>query len=54
MRNELNKGFSNNRFPLNTWRRKTAKNRSYDTISYVVDWDRLTKVCPSTMIFKYE
>ena len=54
MRSELNAGFDNNRFPLDNWRRKTAKNRSYDTISYVVDWDRLIKVCPSTMIFNYE
>ena len=54
MRSELNAGFYNNRFPLDNWRRKIAKNRGWDTISYVVDWDRLTKVCPSTMIFYYE
>lgn len=51
---ELKKGFEKNRFPLDNRRRKIAKNKGWDTISYVVDWDRLTKVCPSTIIFNYE
>lgn len=54
MRKELKEGFDKNRFPLNEYRRKIAKNGGYDTISYTVDWDRLIKVCPSTIIFEYE
>jgi hypothetical protein len=51
---ELKNGLDKNRFPLNEHRRKIAKNKSYDTISYTIDWDRLIRVCPSTIIFDYE
>lgn len=54
MRKELKEGFDKNRFPLENFRRKIAKNKGWDTISYVIDWDRLTKVCPNTIIFNYE
>jgi hypothetical protein len=54
MRKELKDGFDKNRFPLNEHRRKIAKNETYDTISYTIDWSRLTKICPSTIIFNYE
>ena len=54
MREELKLGFEKNRFPLEQRRRKIAKNKGWDTISYTIDWDRLIKVCPSTMIFTYE
>jgi hypothetical protein len=54
MRQELKNGLDKNRFPLNECRCKIAKNKSYDTISYTIDWGRLIKVCPSTIIFNYE
>ena len=53
-RDELKNGFDKNRFPLNEYRRKIAKNKGWDTISYTIDWDRLTTVCPKTIIFNYE
>jgi hypothetical protein len=53
-RNELKNGFDKNRFPLDEHRRKIAKNKTYDTISYTISWSRLTKVCLSTIIFNYE
>ena len=53
-RKDLKNGFDKNRFPLDSWRRKIAKNKGWDTISYVIDWDRLKKVCPSTIVFDYE
>tara|TARA_B110000503_G_C7128857_1_gene405915 strand:- start:1338 stop:1961 length:624 start_codon:yes stop_codon:yes gene_type:complete len=52
MRNELNEGFMKRRFPDNN--RKIAKNGKYNTISIPITWERLTKVCPSTIIFNYE
>ena len=54
MRKELKSGFDKNLFPTNLYRRKTAKNKGWDTISYTIDWSRLSKVCPSTIIFNYE
>ena len=54
MREELKKGFDKNRFPLDERRRKIAKNKGWDTISYTIDWDRLQKECPRTIIFNYE
>jgi len=54
MRKELKAGFDKNRFPLDERRRKIAKNKGWDTISYSIDWNRLIRVCPSTMIFNYE
>jgi hypothetical protein len=53
-REELKMGFDKSRFPLNDRRRKIAKNKGWDTISYTIDWERLTKVCPKTIIFNYE
>lgn len=53
-RDELKEGFEKNRFPLDERRRKIAKNKGWDTISYSIDWNRLTEVCPRTMIFNYE
>jgi len=53
-RDELKNGFDKNHFPLNEHRRKIAKNKSYDTISYTIDWNLLTTVCPRTIIFNYE
>lgn len=52
MRKELKAGFENHRFPDRN--RKIAKNGRYNTISVPISWDRLTKVCPSTIIFNYE
>lgn len=52
MRKELNEGFQKRRFPDNN--RKIAKNGRYNTISIPISWERLTKVCPSTIIFNYE
>jgi hypothetical protein len=54
MRKELKDGFDKNRFPLDDYRRKIAKNKGWDTISYTIDWSRLIKVCPKTIIFNYE
>ncbi len=53
-REELKTGFDKSRFPLEDRRRKIAKNKGWDTISYTIDWERLTKVCPKTIIFNYE
>ena len=53
-REELKRGFDKNRFPLENHRRKIAKNKGWDTISYTIDWDRLQKECPRTIIFNYE
>lgn len=52
MRKELKEGFSNSKFPMKN--RKYAKNKGWTTISVPIDWSRLTKVCPSTLIFNYE
>lgn len=52
MRKELKSGFDNRRFPDRN--RKIAKNGRYNTISVPITWDRLIKVCPSTIIFNYE
>ena len=52
MRKELKAGFENRRFSDKN--RKYAKNGRYTTISVPISWERLTKVCPSTIIFNYE
>lgn len=52
MRKELKEGLENNKFPMRN--RKYAKNNGYTTISVPIDWSRLTKECPSTIIFNYE
>lgn len=52
MRKELKSGFDNRRFPDRN--RKIAKNGRYNTISVPITWNRLIKVCPSTIIFNYE
>jgi hypothetical protein len=52
MRKELNEGFQKRRFADSN--RKIAKNGRYNTISLPIPWDRLIKVCPSTIIFNYE
>ncbi len=52
MRKELKVGFEKRRFSDKN--RKYAKNGSYNTISVPISWDRLIKVCPSTIIFNYE
>ena len=52
MRKELKTGFEKLRFPDRN--RKYAKNGRYTTISVPISWERLIKVCPSTIIFNYE
>ena len=52
MRKELKAGFENRRFPDRN--RKYAKNGRYTTVSVPISWERLIKVCPSTIIFNYE
>jgi hypothetical protein len=52
MRKELKSGFEKNKFPMRN--HKYAKNNGWTTISVPVSWDRLIKVCPSTIIFNYE
>lgn len=52
MRKELKAGFENRRFSDKN--RKYAKNGRYTTISVPISWDRLLKVCPSTIMFNYE
>ena len=52
LRKELNEGFQKRRFPDKN--RKIAKNGRYNTISVPISWDRLTTVCPNTIIFNYE
>lgn len=52
MRKELKAGFEKRRFPDRN--RKYAKNGRYTTISVPISWERLIKVCPSTIIFNYE
>lgn len=52
MRKELKSGFENRRFPDRN--RKIAKNGKYNTISVPISWDKLIKVCPSTILFNYE
>jgi hypothetical protein len=52
MRKELKAGFEKLRFPDRN--RKYAKNGRYTTISVPISWERLIKVCPSTIIFNYE
>ena len=52
MRKELKEGFEKRRFADRN--RKYAKNGRYTTISVPIDWERLIKVCPSTIIFNYE
>jgi hypothetical protein len=52
MRKELKEGFEKRRFSDKN--RKYAKNGRYNTISVPISWDRLIKVCPSTIIFNYE
>jgi hypothetical protein len=52
MRKELKEGLEKNKFPMRN--RKYAKNNGWTTISVPIDWSRLTKVCPSTIIFNYE
>ena len=54
MRKELKNGFDKNRFSTDLYRRKTAKNKGWDTISYTIDCSRLSIVCTSTIIFNYE
>jgi len=51
MRKELKEGFEKNKFPMKN--RKYAKNKGWTTISVPIDWSRLIKVCPSTIIFSY-
>jgi len=53
-RKELKSGFEKSRFPMNDRNKKIAKNKGWNTISYAIDWERLIKVCPSTIIFNYE
>ena len=52
MRKELKAGFEKRRFPDRN--RKYAKNGRYTTVSVPISWERLIKVCPSTIIFNYE
>jgi len=52
MRKELKSGFESRRFPDRN--RKIAKNGKYNTISVPISWERLIKVCPSTILFNYE
>jgi hypothetical protein len=52
LRKELKEGFEKRRFSDKN--RKYAKNGRYNTISVPISWDRLIKVCPSTIIFNYE
>ena len=52
LRQELKAGFEQNKF--STQNRKYAKNKGWTTISVPIDWNRLTKICPSTIIFNYE
>ena len=52
MRKELKAGFEQNKFLMKN--RKYAKNNGWITISVPIDWSRLTKVCPNTIIFNYE
>ena len=52
MRKELKQGFDKNKFSMKN--RKYAKNKGWTTISVPIDWNRLTIVCPSTIIFNYE
>lgn len=52
MRKELNEGFNKSRFPYRN--EKIANNGSYVTRSIPISWERLKKVCPSTLIFNYE
>lgn len=52
MRKELKDGFDKNKFKMSV--RKYAKNKGWTTISVPVSWERLTKVCPNTIIFNYE
>tara|TARA_R100000742_G_C4254262_1_gene72309 strand:- start:118 stop:768 length:651 start_codon:yes stop_codon:yes gene_type:complete len=58
MRSELKDGFYKGRFRTTNSAGKDlrtfAKNKGWTTISLPIDWKRLTKVCPTTMIFKYE
>ncbi len=51
-RRELKAGFDKSRFRMTN--RKYAKNRGWTTISVPIDWNRLMRVCPHTMIFDYE
>lgn len=52
MRKELKEGFEKNRFSMQ--HRKYAKNKGWTTISVPIQWNRLTRVCPSTIIFNYD
>jgi len=52
MRKELKEGFEKNKFAMKN--QKYAKNKTWTTISVPIDWSRLTKVCPSTIIFNYD
>ena len=52
MREELKAGFDKRRFSDRN--RKYAKNGRYTTVSVPISWERLIKVCPSTIIFNYE
>ena len=51
-RKELKAGFDNNKFQMSN--RKYAKNRGWTTVSVLISWDRLLKVCPHTILFNYE
>jgi hypothetical protein len=52
LRKELKEGLEKSKFSMRN--RKYAKNNGWTTISVPIDWSRLTKVCPSTIIFNYE
>ncbi len=52
LRKELKEGFEKSKFFMKN--KKYAKNKGWTTISVPIDWNRLTKVCPSTIIFNYE
>jgi hypothetical protein len=52
MRKELKQGFEKNKFAMRNF--KYAKNKGWTTISIAIEWARLIKVCPSTIIFNYE
>ena len=54
MRKELKAGIEKCRFRFSDRDLKYAKNGRYTTISVPISWERLIKVCPSTIIFNYE
>ena len=53
MRKELKAGIEKCRFRFSDRDLKYAKNGRYTTISVPISWERLIKVCPSTILFEY-